>query len=135
MKKLLIIFSVFIAFNSCKQNNKLEPSFKALKSNKKEILEYYDSIRNIYSNYKYSIVFRLPEKWSYNEGTTEHMLMRAVKMDSLYQFSLNVVETYYNVEKGFWETYSKSKINFEKMMKEMMESKLNYSIKNYKTKT
>ena len=63
MKKTLIIITVFLACSNCTKKPKFKPSFKAIKSNKEKILEYYDSIGNISSNYK-TCSFIVDRCWS-----------------------------------------------------------------------
>lgn len=133
MRKVLIVLFCFIITN-CKRKNvpEFEPSFKSIKSEKKKILEYLDTVNNVYSNFKYNVSFKIPKNWSFDEGNTEHSIMRAVKKDSLFYFTMNVIETSYNVEKNFWKSYEENRKEFELKSKKAMEVKLNTTIRDYK---
>ena len=96
------------------QNNKFKKSLKEESlSQKKEFIEFYDTINKIYSNYKYNIGFKIPKKWSVDKGFSEHTILRTYDADSSNSFTINVIETKYDVEKDFWKIYDKNKDEFE----------------------
>lgn len=76
-KLFLILFTLkffLISCNSKKEkdpmNDLFEPSYKEQKKNI-EFSEYFDSLSNIYSNYKYNIAIRSPKNWKRDEGVSE----------------------------------------------------------------
>ncbi len=115
------------------QQNKFRKSEKEqLITEKKKFNEYYDTINNLYSNYKYNIGFKIPKKWVVDKGFSEHTILRTFDADSSNSFTINVIETEYNIEEIFWKNYDKNNIDFEKKYKTMLETQLNTHIKNYK---
>lgn len=134
---VILLYFISTAFTSCSNNKKLdpekdlfEPSYKELKSQGNFKDEYFDSISNIYSNYKYNVAFRAPKSWNYDQGVTEHMIFRSYNQDSLYTFSINVIETKYDNEKLFWPNYEKNKIQLKNQFVDITENQLNSKIVN-----
>lgn len=134
MKRTILLLIIVMISSSCTSQSKkditkdlFEPSYKEQKS-KKEFTEYFDKASNTYSNYKYNIAIRSPKNWKHDEGITEHMIFRAFEKDSGYTFSINVIETKYNIESFFWKEYEKNKLQFEKQLNEVIEKQLNTSI-------
>ncbi len=110
-----------------------EPSFKEQKDSL-NFIEYFDTINNIYSNYKYNIAVSIPNNWKKDEGVSEHTIFRTFEKDSGYSFSVNVIETKYDVEKKFWDEYEINKATFESNYKKVIENQLNASINTEYTK-
>lgn len=133
MKVIITFFCFLILFqNMNSQNNKFKKSLKEVSvSKKKEFIEFYDTINKIYSNYKYNIGFKIPKKWSFDKGFTEHTILRTYDADSSNSFTINVIETKYDVEIDFWKTYDENKDEFENKYIKILESQLNTKLKNY----
>ncbi len=134
MKRIIYFLLTSLICLSCNSQSKkdpakdlFEPSYKEQK-NKKEFTEYFDKESNTYSNYKYSIAVRFPKNWKHDEGISEHMIFRAFEKDSGYSYSVNVIETKYNIENIFWKEYEKNKLQFQKQLKDVIEKQLNASI-------
>lgn len=133
MKKILITLFIFYSIqNVNSQQKKFEKSAKEQNvGEKKKFNEFYDTINNIYSNYKYNIGFKIPKKWVVDKGFSDHTILRTYDADSSNSFTINVIETEYNIEIFFWETYNKNNVEFEKKYKSMLEDQLKTNIKNY----
>lgn len=133
MKKILIaLFILFTLQNVYSQQNKYRKSAKKENaSENKKSNDYYDKTNNIYSNYKYNISFKVPEKWVVDKGMSEHTILRTYDADSSNSFTINVIESEYNVEEPFWKTYDRNSVEIEKKYKTMLETQLNTNIKNY----
>ncbi len=128
--RIIIILFLFLFQNISSQNSKFKKSLKEESLyNKEEFDEFYDTINKIYSNYKYNIGFKIPKKWLVDKGFSQHTILRTYEADSSNSFTINVIETKYNVE--FWEMYDKNKIEFEDIYKKNLENQLNTKIKNY----
>ena len=103
------------------------PSFKEQKKNV-VFLEYYDTISDVYSNFKYNFSIRSPKNWERDQGVSEHTIFRSFQKDSGYSLSANVIEIKYNIEDSYWEDYKKNQIYLEKKFKEIIEKQINSSI-------
>lgn len=57
-----------------------------------ENVQDYDSIHNVYANYKYSIAYDGPNHWEADYGVSEHSIYRTYQRDSGITFSINVIE-------------------------------------------
>lgn len=124
---LLSIFSFLACINKVEKNPEkdlLNPAFKE-QANNEGLVEYYDTISNVYSNYKYNIAINKPKNWKFDKGPEKYMIFRSFERDSGYNYSVSVTETKYNVENIFWEEYEKNKIIFEKELTEILEKKIN----------
>ena len=110
MKKILITLCLFCLLqNANSQQNKFRKSEKEQSvTEKKKFNEFYDTINNMYSNYKYNIGFKIPKRWIVDKGFSEHTILRTYDPDSSNSFTINVIETEYDIEKIFWKTYDKN---------------------------
>jgi hypothetical protein len=104
-----------------------EPSFKEQKKDN-VFTDFFDSISYTYSNYKYNIAVQAPKTWKYDQGISEHTIFRSFVKDSGYSFSINVIETKYNVENNFWKIYYDNKKVMDKQLQKMMENQLNTKV-------
>lgn len=111
----------------------LKPSYKEQKKDN-DYSDYFDTVSNIYSNYKYNIAIGTPKNWKKDKGVSEHTIFRTFQKDSGCSLSINVIETNYNVENSYWVEYEKNKNSTEKKYKEIIEQQINSSIKNRFTK-
>jgi hypothetical protein len=134
ISKTIPLFCIVMLSVAClnKKSNEsdkdlFEPSFKEQKDSL-NFIEYFDTINNIYSNYKYNIAVSVPNNWKKDEGVSEHTIFRTFEKDSGYSFSVNVIETKYNVENKFWEEYEINKADFEYKYKKVIENQLNVPI-------
>lgn len=131
----LLMLSVSCVNKTEKDSEKdlLKPSYKEQKKTE-NYSEYFDTISNIYSNYKYNIAIRAPKNWKRDRGISEHTIFRTFQKDSGFSLSVNVIEPKYNIGNSYWIEYKKNKISSEKKIKEIIEKQINSSINNVSTK-
>jgi len=125
-----LFYFIFQGFSQSKKDIEkalFNPSYKELKT-KGNMIEYFDSIGYVYSNFKYNVATKIPKKWKYDQGLTKHMIFRAYDADSAYTYSINVIETKYNVQKIFDKEYNKSKDLFKNKFIEATQAQLNTQI-------
>lgn len=121
MRKITIIFIFISILTSCQEKkgegNVTEIFEKSLKEQKNdgtlpEYIEHFDSIKNVYSNFKYRIAFDAPDHWKSDGGVSEHTIFRIYEADSAISFFINVIEIKYTKEErkeadkqNIWEFY------------------------------
>ncbi|GGE27309.1 hypothetical protein [Psychroflexus planctonicus] len=145
MKKitLLLIFTITIA--SCQKNkNKanvtddFEKSYKEQKSSgmlSEKHTEHFDSINNLYSNYKYKVAFNAPNHWDSDSGVSEHAIFRAFQTDSAISFVINVIElkVVENEKKqDVWEMYQIQKEKMDYAYKVLIPKQFNTEVEDFK---
>lgn len=123
--KLILLYGLLMLSIGCinkieKDSKKdlLKPSYKEQKK-ANDYSEYFDTISNIYSNYKYNIAIRAPKNWKRDRGISEHTIFRTFQKDSGFSLSVNVIEPKYNVVNSYWAEYKKNKIALEKKIKKL----------------
>ncbi len=121
---LLFIFSCNSKTKKDPGKDLLKPSYKEQKK-EGDFTEYFDTLSNIYSNYKYNIAVSSPKNWKHDEGVTEHMIFRSFDRDSGYSYSINVIETNYNIEDIFWKEYEKNSVVVENQFQGIFEKQVN----------
>jgi len=85
MNKLILLS--FILFFSCdNQLKKTTVHEKQTNSTKEKLIKEYefDSLSNIYKNYKYAVSFKVPKSWEFDYGLTKNNFFRSYQKDSLY---------------------------------------------------
>lgn len=106
------------------------PSFKE-SNDKSNFVEYLDSIKLIYSNYKYGIAMDLPDNWTIDKGVAEHTLIRASQKDSGITFVINVIELKdMTSDVTLWQIYDDKSFGFEAAYKDMLTKSVNSDIYN-----
>jgi hypothetical protein len=142
MKNILFLLT-FITLASCKttKNEKdvtdyFEKSFKEQKDLKlsTEHTEHFDSINNLYSNYKYKVAFDAPNNWSTDTGVSEHTIFRTFQPDSAITFVINVVEL--KVPKNekapdIWEMYQNQKDKMDYSIKVLIPEQFNTTVNDF----
>lgn len=137
---LIILFiNLFISCNSPNSKSKdinsdFEKSFK--ESNDSTFVEHYDSITNIYSNFKYYVAFDGPDKWKFDAGVSEHTIYRTFEPDSAISFSINVIEIKENtIDKDkitdLWSLYQQNKEQMDNPIKQLIEEQLNTKLEDF----
>lgn len=150
MKKITLIFSL-ISILTYSQQIKDKANFpvffeKSLKEQKDdgtitEYIEHFDSIKNVYSNFKYRIAFDAPDHWKSDDGVSEHTIFRAYEADSGVTFSINVIEIKLTKEEkkelaklNIWEYYVNNKDKMDYLYKVILPKQLKSEIKDFKVK-
>ena len=150
MKKITIIFCFISTLAYCQQrkDKSNSPVFfeKSLKEQKDkgtitEYIEHFDSIKNVYSNFKYRIAFDAPDHWKSDGGVSEHTIFRIYEADSAINFHINVIEIKLTKEEkkemgklNLWELYQNNKEKMDHFYKVILPKKYNTEIKDYKVK-
>lgn len=127
MKKLVVIVGLILnlfSFGQEKQSIKKRDSYSANSIEKKYPVDYFDSIRNFYANYKYKVAVSAPKNWK-REGVPKGLVFRTVEKDSGYTFSVGVEESKVELDNRFWVEYDKNKPFFHAKLKNKMEESLN----------
>ncbi|WP_422359644.1 hypothetical protein [Reichenbachiella sp.] len=142
MKSLFLISVSIAIICSCQQKNKkltaddlVEDSFKEQKDKGglPEFTEHFDSLTNLYSNFKYRVAFDAPDHWQSDMGVSEHNIFRAYQADSAISFSINVIELKTNdtTEIDIWESYQKNKEQMDYPYNVLLPKQLNTELENY----
>lgn len=150
MRKITIIFYFISTLAYCQQRKDKanSPVFfeKSLKEQKDkgtipEYIEHFDSIKNVYSNFKYRIAFDAPDHWKSDGGVSEHTIFRIYEADSAITFSINVIEIKLTKEEkkeadklNLWEFYQNNKEKMDYYYKVILPKKYKSEIKNFKVK-
>lgn len=93
--------------------------------------EYLDSVKLIYSNYRYGIAMDLPDNWTIDKGVAEHTLIRASQKDSGITFVINVIELKdMTSDVTLWQIYDDKSFGFEEAYKDMLAKSVNVDIYN-----
>lgn len=147
MKKFttLIIFISFLI--SCQEKMKesdisdgFEKSYKAQKDegNLPEHTEHFDSLKNIYSNFKYRFAFDAPDNWASDAGVSEHTIFRTYQADSAITFTINVIEIqdFKNSKSrpDIWELYQANKDEMDYPYKVIIPKQFKSEVKNFVAK-
>lgn len=150
MRKLTIIFYFISIFTYCQQRKDKgnSPVFfeKSLKEQKDkgtipEYIEHFDSIKNLYSNFKYRIAFDAPDHWKSDSGVSEHTIFRIYEADSAVTFSINVIEIKLTKEEkkeaaklNIWEFYLNNKEKMDYPYKVILPKQFKSEIKDFTVK-
>lgn len=83
------------------------------------MLEYMDTVHNLYSNFKYGVSFDGPNQWDFNFGASERNIYSTFQIDSAIVFDIIVIDM--NVSKtrqiNLWEGYNNDKEKTMEIMK------------------
>ena len=102
MNKLILLS--FIFFFSCGNPLKNVHEKQTNLSKENLIQEYeFDSLSNIYKNYKYAVSFKVPRSWEFDYGLTKNNFFRSYQKDSLYVISALAWD--YNFDSDINELY------------------------------
>jgi len=150
MKKITLIYYFISILASCQNKkhdvNATEFFEKSLKEQKSkgtlpEYTEHFDSINNIYSNFKYRIAFDAPDHWKSDGGVSEHTIFRIYEADSAVSFSINVIEIKFTKEEkkemdklNIWEFYQNNKEKMDYPYKVLLPKQFKSEIKDFKVK-
>ncbi|MCK8481675.1 hypothetical protein [Psychroserpens algicola] len=142
MRRNFALLSLVFILCSCNKNTKqtkedryLNASYKTQKS--KGILpehsEEFDSLTNIYSNFKYHISFDAPDHWNTDHGTAKHTIFRGNDPELALTFSIVVVDlkTEQTHPTNAWEFYLKNKKKQDVELKNMVRTQFNSELQNY----
>lgn len=105
-----------------------------MNTDKGEFNEFFDSISNNYSNYKYGFSIKFPIKWSHDKGFSEYTIIRGFQKDSAITFSINVIEINGESNKNdfsIWQYYDNNRESVENQLKKQIEASLKSKIQNY----
>jgi hypothetical protein len=157
MKKFILVSALVIAalygYSNLKNSNNdtnvvkikgkvniTDNFLKSLKEQKDEgtlpdYSEHFDSINNLYSNYKYRVAFDAPDDWASDEGVSEHTIFRTYQPDSAITFVINVFEIKLNKdlkdEPSIWEYYQGHKDEMDYPYKVLIPKKFNSKVENF----
>ena len=135
MKKLLLILLCLPLLFSCKGGDNVQKGFKKSfkEQNDKglldEYVEYYDTLRNNYSNFYYGVSFDGNDNWLSNTGETKHSIFRTYQIDSALSFSIVVIESEIPSNSDVWEALTSQtetiKLQTHQQIKQMYNSNVN----------
>ncbi len=136
MNKYLNFILIILTLASCKENpkiNELKDSYKRQKENLdlKGKTDSFDSVNNIYSNYKYCVAYDAPKNWIRDNGVSEHTILRTFDKDSSIGIVINVIESNYSPNKNIWDIYDENTIQLESQFKQFIQTRINSQIKKY----
>lgn len=143
MKKIMLLFLLISTLGSCQENKKTKDPTENFKDSYKvqkesgaleKNTEHFDTIKNIYSNYKYNVAFDAPDYWIKDNGVSDHTILRTFDQDSAIGLTINVIETKSDPKKNIWEIYDMNPEQTEKMFKETITAQLNSPINEYSVK-
>ena len=138
---LLLLFTITLA--SCQEKKKesdvtdhFEKSYKEQKDTDllPEHTEHFDSINNLYSNYKYKVSFDGPNHWASDAGVSEHTIFRTFQPDSAITFAINVIELKVaENEKApdIWEMYQVQKEKMDYPYKVLIPKQFNSKVEDF----
>ncbi|WCO02656.1 hypothetical protein [Psychroserpens ponticola] len=133
---LLILASCNESKKTTKEEKYLKESYKEQKSDESlsKHSEHFDSLTNIYSNYKYLISIDAPDHWEIDFGTAKHSIFRGNDPELALTFSIVVVEpkTELKHSKNAWEFYLDNKTKQDAELKTIVKTQFNSEIQNYK---
>ena len=133
---LVILLSCNESKKQTKEDKYLEESYKEQKSKGtlSEHSEDFDSLTNIYSNYKYLISIDAPDNWKIDYGTAKHSIFRGNDPEFALTFSIVVVESKTDLKnsKNAWEFYLDNKSKQDAELKNIVKTQFNSDIQNYK---
>lgn len=140
MKYLLIVFSILILVG-CRDNNMsqdlFKKSYKQQKNEKSlpEFSEHLDTLKNVYSNFKYHVAFDGPDNWKSDQGLSEHTIYRTYNPDGALTFAINIIELNIdkNSNKDMWQFYLENKKKLDNPFTTLIETQLNTTVEDYKT--
>lgn len=132
----MILLSCNESKKQTKEDKYLEESYKEQKSkgNLSKHSEDFDSLTNIYSNYKYLISIDAPDNWKIDYGTAKHSIFRGNDPELALTFSIAVVEPKTDLKnsKNAWEFYLDNKAKQDAELKNIVKTQFNSEIQNYK---
>ena len=130
---LSYVFIFFVGFHVQAQAQKLFKS--SFKEQNHELVEYYDPVNNIYSNYKYNIAFDGPNDWTKDQGLSKHTIYRTYQADSAITFSINIIELNENedLKHDIWQFYQHNKEVIDETSINAIESQINRKLDDYYT--
>lgn len=148
MKKITLLLFLISFYSLSQERNEKSDSNdifkKSLKQQKNEgtlsdNIEYFDSINNLYSNFKYRVAFDAPNHWKNDAGVSEHKIFRSYCADSAITFSINVNEINITIEEkkemesmDIWEFYQNNKNKMDYPYRVILSKQINSEIKDYK---
>lgn len=141
--KIFLIHTVFLLLLSCNSRTSTErdPIFeKSYKQQKDEgLIEEFpihiDSVKNIYSNYKYQFSFNGPDNFEFDEGINDHTIYRTFNRDSGITITINVIEVPKvdeNEDLNFWDLYLSNKSLMDAQITELYEKFYNTPVEDYR---
>ena len=143
MKALIVLFTSMV-FLSCtsninekvSNNEGFMPSYKELSTDTNNVntfIEHFDSITNIYSNFRYGFSMNFPNNWDIDKGVSEHTIIRAYEKDSSISCAVNVIEIEMdkNSKQTMWSVLAKNEELIETQLKQMVEKSLKTKIDYY----
>lgn len=131
---LLVIYDLYT--NKSQSNSKpFKESFKEIVKKDESILDHYDSVSRIYSNYYYGFSMIFPYEWEMNKGFSKHTVIKYTQADSALTFSINVIElnTTDDETSSIWAVYNKDKKLSDQFYLEGIEKMLNTKVYNLRT--
>ena len=145
MKNITLLLLFTITLVSCQENKKkidvtdnFEKSYKEQKDS--DILpkhtEHFDSIKNLYSNFKYKVSFDGPNHWASDAGVSKHTIFRTYQPDSAITFTINVIELKLDGNDkapDIWEMYQYQKEKMDYPYKVLIPKKFNTKVEDFKT--
>lgn len=147
MKKYILLSLLITTLASCQEKKKngnatdrFEKSYKEQKDDGiiPENTEHFDSLRNIYSNYKYKVAFDAPDHWASDDGVSKHTIFRTYQPDSAITFAINVIELkdFENSEEvpDIWEFYKKNTEKMDYPYTVLIPKQFNSQVKDFKAK-
>jgi len=147
MKKIITLLIIITVIASCQEKKKdsdisdgFEKSFKEQKDQRTlpEDTEHFDTLRNIYANFKYRVAFDGPNDWASDAGVSEHTIFRTYQADSAITFSINVIEIqdFKNSKSrpDIWELYQANKDKMDYPYKEIIPKQFKSEVKNFVAK-
>lgn len=147
MKKIILLSLLITTIGSCqekKKNGNVTDSFeKSYKEQKDdgilpENTEYFDSLRNIYSNYKYKVAFDAPDHWASDAGVSEHTIFRTFQPDSAITFAVNLIELkdlkHSENVPDIWDFYQKNTEKMDYPYKVLIPKQFNSHVEDFKAK-
>jgi hypothetical protein len=138
---LLLLFTITLA--SCQENKKktdvtddFEKSYKEQKDSDllPEHTEHFDSINNLYSNFKYKVAFDGPNHWASDAGVSEHTIFRTFQPDSAITFAINVIELKVSENEkapDIWEMYQTQKEKMDYPFKVLIPKQFNSKVEDF----
>jgi len=134
---MILLFSLKTIAQTKPNSNLFKKSYKENVLNKKDTVfnEFFDSINNLYSNFRFGLSFDAPNNWKKDYGISEHTIFRVYEKDSAISFFINVLEFSDDLdnktEKNIWEIYSEDKSKFNNIFTKNHSKALKTEIYNF----
>lgn len=144
MKNITLLLFFAITLASCQEIKKkvdvaddFEKSYKEQKDSDllPEHTEHFDSINNLYSNYKYKVAFDAPNHWASDAGVSEHTIFRTFQPDSAITFAINVIELKVDENEktpDIWEMYQSQSEKMDYPFKDLIQKQFNTKTEDFK---